>query len=170
MLDKLRQIFSTQSTAANTIPEEKLTVTGTILTENLIETVTIPAKPKKPRKPRKPKVAKEEKRLTEKELATLAGEPYVAIVKINVDPDNINAGEFELDWNSKFAANLARAGYQKKPGESEDAVVDRWFQAVCRNVALELYEQEVADPSKRTGEDTRHIRSRDLGDGRSEIS
>jgi hypothetical protein len=125
-----------------------------------------------PKKTRKPKQSGS--KLTEKERATAAGEPYIAVVKVNVDPDNINAGEFSLDWNPKFAANLARAGYQAKPGESEDVIVDRWFQTVCRNIALEVYEQNAADPDFREAdalrEELRHIRSRDLGNGRSEVS
>lgn len=130
--------------------------------------------PKRARKQKKPKEQSQQPSLTEKEAATLAGEPYISIVKINVDPDNINSGEFELDWNSKFAANLARAGYQMKPGESEDVIVDRWFKEVCRNVVLEVYEQEMADPKNREmeslKEELRHIRSKDLGNGRSEVS
>lgn len=128
-----------------------------------------PIQEKKTRKPRKPKIE-----LSEKERATAAGEPYVSVIKIDIDPNNINSGSFELDWNSKFAANLARAGYQLKPGESEDVIVDRWFQTVCRNIALEVYEQDMADPENREmeslKEELRHIRSRDIGDGRSEIS
>jgi hypothetical protein len=111
---------------------------------------------------------------TEKELATDRGDPFVSIVKIDIDPDNINAGSFELDWNSKFAANLARAGYQKKPGESEDVIVDRWFKEICRNIVLELYEQDMADPDAREAdalkEELRYIKTRDLGDGRTEVS
>lgn len=122
-------------------------------------------KPRKPRVPKKPKVE-----LSEKERATAAGEPYVTVVKMDIDPANINSGSFELDWNSKFAANLARAGYQHKPDESEDVIVDRWFQEICRNIVLEVYEQEMADPINRELEDLRQVRRRDLGDGRSEIS
>ena len=125
--------------------------------------------PKRTRKPKEPEV-----KLTEKEQATAAGEPYIAIVKVDIDPNNINSGAFELDWNSKFAANLARAGYMQKPGETEDVIVDRWFQTVCRNIALEIYEQNVADPNIREAdalrEELRNIRSRDLGNGRSEVS
>jgi hypothetical protein len=123
---------------------------------------------KKPRKPRAPKKAKVE--LSEKERATAADEPYVTVVKMDIDPANINSGSFELDWNSKFAANLARAGYQQKPDESEDVIVDRWFQEICRNIVLEVYEQEMADPINRELEDLRQVVRRDLGDGRSEIS
>ena len=123
---------------------------------------------------KKERKAKEQPPLTPKEAATLAGEPYISIVKVNLDPNNINAGEFELDWNSKFAANLARAGYQMRPGESEDVIVDRWFKEVCRNVVLEVYEQDMADPRnremERLQEELRQIRSRDIGNGRSEIS
>jgi len=132
-----------------------------------------PESEKKPRKPRKPKQA-EAPKLTAKEQATLADEPYVAIIKVDIDPNNINSGAFELDWNAKFAANLARAGYMQKPGETEDVIVDRWFQTVCRNIALEIYEQNIADPTLREAdalrEELRHIRSKDLGDGRTEIS
>jgi len=48
-----------------------------------------PAMPKvkKPRKPREKKVATE---LSAKEKATAAGEPYINILSVEVDPDNIN--------------------------------------------------------------------------------
>ena len=45
--------------------------------------------------------------------------------------------------------------------------MDRWFQTVCRNIALEMYEQQVADPENR---DARVIRTKDLGNGRTEVS
>lgn len=99
-----------------------------------------------------------------KELATERGEPYISVVSVDLDPDNIGAGSFELDWNDKFLANLVRAGFQKQPNESDHIIVDRWFQEICRNVVLETYEQEQADP------DLRRISKRNLGDGRTEIS
>ena len=122
----------------------------------------------KPKKERKPKVKKEAPSITEKERVTQAGEPYVSIIRMDLDPNDVNNGAFELDWNEKFIANLVRAGYQMKPNEPESAIVDRWFQTVCRNVALEVYEQEQADPTKR--DDVRVIRTRDLGGGRTEVS
>jgi hypothetical protein len=100
---------------------------------------------------------------TDKEIATAAGEPYVNIISMDIDPEQINNGAFELDWNEKFIANLVRAGYQMKPNEEEHVIVDRWFQNVCRNVALETYEQEQADP------DIRYTQSRDLGNGYTEV-
>jgi hypothetical protein len=120
----------------------------------------------KPKAEKKPKQSKPE--LTEKEKATQAGEPYVAILKVEVDPSDINNGSFELDWNDKFVLNLVKQGYKIRPDDTDAQIVDRWFQTVCRNIALEVYEQEQADPSKRN--DIRVIQQRDLGNGRTEVS
>lgn len=124
----------------------------------------------------KPKAAKNRKKreqkqvqLTEKELATQEDRPYVAILKVDIDPENINSGAFELDWNDKFLLNLIRAGYKQRDDDTDQIIVDRWFQTVCRNIALELYEQQVADPSNRA-EDLRRVQTRNLGNGRTEIS
>jgi len=132
--------------------------------KNLFKKQVIPAAEPKKTTPKKAPV------LSEKEQATAAGEPYIKIVALELDPENINSGSFEMDWNSKFVANLARAGYQKKAGETEDVIVDRWFQTICRNIALEVYEQEMADPINRELDDLRKLQKRDLGNGRSEIS
>lgn len=126
-------------------------------------------KPPKEKKPRKPKETKPELGLTQKQLATQQGEPYVAILKVEVDPNNLHEGAFELDWNEIFIARLVKAGYMKKKEDTDNEIVDRWFQDVCRNVALEVYEQVQADPSNRNT-NVRPINSRDLGDGRTEIS
>jgi hypothetical protein len=115
---------------------------------------------------KKPKVkeAPKPKEKSEKELATERGEPYVAMLSMEVDPNNLHQGSFELDWNEKFVANLVRAGYQMKPNDTDNDIVDRWFQAVCRNVVLETWEQEQAMNPNRV------VKSRDIGDGRSEVS
>lgn len=125
----------------------------------------------------KPKITKSRKKreqkpaqLTEKELATQEDRAYVAILKVDVDPENINSGAFELDWNDKFLLNLIRAGYKQREDDTDQVIVDRWFQTVCRNIALELYEQQVADPSNRGTEDVRRVQTRNLGNGRTEIS
>jgi hypothetical protein len=101
---------------------------------------------------------------TAKEIATEKGEPWVGILSMDIDPENLHQGAFELDWNDKFIANLVRAGYQGKPTDKDSDIVDRWFQNVCRHVVMETWEQEVAmNPS-------RVVKSRDIGDGRSEVS
>jgi hypothetical protein len=101
---------------------------------------------------------------TEKEIATEKGEPWVAILSMDIDPENLHQGAFELDWNDKFIANLIRAGYQMKADDKDSDIVDRWFQNVCRHVVMETWEQEVANNPNRV------VKSRDIGDGRSEIS
>ena len=119
--------------------------------------------PKKTRKSSQEKVE-----LSDKDRATAAGEPYVAILRVDIDPSNINAGSFELDWNDKFVVNLVKSGYKQKTEDTDQVIVDRWFQTVCRNIALEIYEQQEADPLNR--EDLRRINRKNIGGGRSEVS
>jgi hypothetical protein len=118
-------------------------------------------KPEPPQAPPKPKTAKAPEK-SAKELATERGEPYVAVLSMDVDPENLHQGAFELDWNEKFVANLLRAGYQ---GKTDSDIVDQWFQNVCRHVVMETWEQEQA--IKNSGI---YVQSRNIGDGRSEVS
>lgn len=91
----------------------------------------------------------------QKAKATEDGEPWVAILDLDVDYDNLDYGSFELDWNDKFVANLLRAGYV---GKTDNDIVEQWFNNVCRNVVMETYEQVRADP----------VQSRKLDNGRKE--
>ena len=122
-----------------------------------------------PKVEKKPK-EKKQPELSAKEKATQAGEPYVNILSMEVDPKDINSGAFELDWNDKFVLNLIRAGFKIREDDTDSQIVDRWFQTVCRNVALELYEQQQADPDNRYRADLRNVRTKDIGDGRTEVS
>ena len=119
------------------------------------------AKPPKQPEP-KPKTEKPTK--TDKDLATEKGEPYIAIISMDIDPENLHQGAFELDWNSVFVTRLVRAGYMIKKEDTDAEMVDRWFQNVCRHVVMETWEQEQAMNPQR------HIKSKDLGDGRREVS
>ena len=124
------------------------------------------------KKPKKevvePKPVKK-KVLSPKDEATSKGEPYIAILKVEVDEIDINNGSFELDWNDKFVVNLIKAGYKQRPDDTDTIIVERWFQTVCRNIALEVYEQQQADPTNR--ETTRYdLNKRDLGNNRTEVS
>ena len=101
---------------------------------------------------------------SEKQIATEKGDPYVAVLSMDVDPNNLHQGAFELDWNEIFVARLIKAGYMMKPTDSDGEIVDRWFQNVCRHVVMETWEQEQA--IKNSG---MYVQKRDLGDGRSEI-
>lgn len=100
------------------------------------------------------------KTISAKEKATAAGEPWVSVISVEVDPADVNNGSFELDWNEIFVARLIKAGFQ---GKTDQQIVDQWFREICRNVLLENFEQQEAN-------NPRIMNRRDLGAGRSEIS
>ena len=87
------------------------------------------------------KKAKTKPKKSEKDLATEAGEPWVSVLSMELEKENMDRGAFELDWNDIFVAKLVRAGYQ---GKTDNDIVDNWFQDVCRNIVLESYEKEQA--------------------------
>lgn len=122
-------------------------------------------KPLPPPPPPQPAKSEPKKTKTAKELATERGEPYVAILSLDLDPENLHQGSFELDWNEKFISNLVRAGYMLKKDDTDAEIVDRWFQTICRNVVMETWEQEEAIRNS-----VRFTKSKDLGGGRSEHS
>ena len=103
---------------------------------------------------------------TAKQIATEANEPYVAILNMDIDPNNLHQGAFELDWNEIFIARLVKAGYMMKPTDADSDIVDRWFQNVCRHVVMETWEQDQAMRNSANG----YVHTRDIGDGRTEIS
>lgn len=119
----------------------------------------------KPSNTRKKDKAPAETAKTEKQLATERGDPWIQVLKIEVDPDTLHQGAFELDWNDIFVSRLVKAGYMMKPDDSDAEIVDRWFQNVCRHVVMETWEQEQA-----MRESGIYVRTRDIGGGRSEVS
>lgn len=121
-------------------------------------------KKKKPEAKVDPKPKKPEK--TAKEIATEKGEAYFDIVNMEIDPKNINAGAFEFDWNDKMVADLIRHGYQMNPKDTDADIIDRWFTNVCRHIVMETYEQHEAMNPERD----RVVKTRNIGDGRSEVS
>jgi hypothetical protein len=123
----------------------------------------LPTQPRPEPPPNPPK--KKESVKTEKELATERSDPWIQVLRIDVDPNNLHQGAFELDWNDIFVARLVKAGYMMKPEDSDAEIVDRWFQNVCRHVVMETWEQEQA--IKNSG---MWVQRRDIGDGRSEVS
>jgi hypothetical protein len=103
---------------------------------------------------------------SEKDIATDKGEPWIQVLRVDVDPNNLHQGSFELDWNDIFVARLVKAGYMMKPTDTDAEIVDRWFQNICRNIVLETWEQEEA--MRNSG--SAYVRSKDIGNGRSEVS
>jgi hypothetical protein len=101
-----------------------------------------------------------------KDIATEKNEPYVNILSMDIDPNDMQNGAFELDWNDIFIAKLVKAGYMMGPNDTDADIVDRWFTNVCRNVVLETFEQyEAMNPER-----DRVVKTRNIGDGRSEVS
>ena len=115
-----------------------------------------------------PKAQPKSKKKSAKEIATDKGEPWVSVLSVELDPDNIGNGAFELDWNDKFITNLVRAGYQLKKDDTDAVMVDRWFADICKNVIAENYEQWEANQP--IGDRPREINRKDIGDGRTEVS
>lgn len=97
---------------------------------------------------------------TEKELATEKKEPWVAVLNTHVNKDNIRNGFFELDWNEYFIVQLRGAGYT---GDTDEAVVDKWFQDLCRNIGAE---SDIDMDRRGSG----FINTNNLGNGRTEVS
>ena len=97
---------------------------------------------------------------TPKEIATENKEPWVAVLDTHVNKEDIRNGFFELDWNEYFVLQLRTNGYQ---GDTDEAVVDLWFQDLCRNIG-----SEAGVNMDRRG--SGYINVNNIGDGRTEIS
>jgi hypothetical protein len=74
----------------------------------------------------------------DKKVAELREEPWVEVKHMEVNPEDVKQGYMELDWNDQFVAMLHAQGYT---GESDESVVNKWFNDICRTVLL----QENAD-------------------------
>ncbi len=69
-----------------------------------------------------------------KTKTTKSEEPWVKVLNMKVNPDNPRSGFFELDWNDEFVNMLKQHGYL---GQSDEEIVDRWFQTLCRTIGNE---------------------------------
>lgn len=94
-----------------------------------------------------------------KEIATAKKEPYVAVLDTKINEDNPRNGFFELDWNEYFITQLRDAGYY---GDTEEELVDRWFQDLCKNIGAEA---DINMDRRGAG----YINFNKLGDGKSEV-
>lgn len=98
--------------------------------------------------------------LSPKELATERKEPWVGVLETHVNKENVRNGFFELDWNEYFVLQLKTAGYT---GNTDEEIVDQWFQELCRNVGAEA---NVNMDRRGSGFVNRALRD----DGRTEVS
>ena len=95
----------------------------------------------------------------EKEEATAKGEPWVAVLDTQLNPDNIKNGFFELDWNNQFIEELLDAGYN---GETNEQIVDSWF----RTIAMQI----LGDEGLETARDMGYINVVPIDKNKSEVS
>lgn len=70
----------------------------------------------------------------EKTRCNILEEPWVIVLKAEINKENPAKGFFELDWNDYFVRMLEKNGFK---GLSDDQIVNQWFETVCTNVALE---------------------------------
>ena len=111
------------------------------------------------------RLEEEEMKLLEKkdpkEYATRKKEPWVSVLDVKVNEDNVRNGFFEMDWNDYFVKELIRAGYGEK-GDLEEEIVDRWF----RDIVYNMLEAEGQDTDRGMG----YINVVPIDKGKSEVS
>jgi hypothetical protein len=88
----------------------------------------------------------EEAKISPKDRATRKGEPWICVLDVKVNEDNIRNGFFELDWNVIFVQELIRNGYGTTD-DPEEEVVDRWF----RDIVVQMLEEENLDIDRGMG-------------------
>jgi len=76
------------------------------------------------------------KKKNPKEYATKKKEPWVNVLDMQVNEDNIRNGFFELDWNKYFITELLQHGYGEE-ADPEEEIVDRWFKDIIYNMLQE---------------------------------
>ena len=96
-----------------------------------------------------------------KEYATRKGEPWVSVLDVKVNQDNVRNGFFEMDWNSLFIKQLIEAGYGVD-NDPEEEIVDRWF----RDIVYNMLSEEGMDTSRGAG----YINVVPISKGKSQVS
>lgn len=96
-----------------------------------------------------------------KEYATRRKQPWVNVLDVKVNEDNVRNGFFELDWNKYFIEQLLEAGYGEE-ADPEEEIVDRWFRDIVYNMLVE----EGLDTNTNSG----YINVVPIDKGKSEVS
>ena len=73
-----------------------------------------------------------------KKKADINNTPWVDVKNVDINSEDPKQGFMELDWNDAFVKMLQSNGYA---GKSDEDVVNKWFNDICRTVLL----QEAAD-------------------------
>jgi hypothetical protein len=96
-----------------------------------------------------------------KAYATRRKEPWVNVIDVKVNEENVRNGFFELDWNEYFIAQLVQAGYGVD-NDPEEEIVDRWF----RDIVYNMLEEGGQDTNRGAG----YINVIPIAKGKSEVS
>lgn len=96
-----------------------------------------------------------------KAYATRRKEPWVSVLDVKVNEENVRNGFFEMDWNEYFLQQLIQAGYGTEQ-DPEEEIVDRWF----RDIVFGMLEQEGLDTNRNSG----YINVVPIAKGKSEVS
>ena len=96
-----------------------------------------------------------------KAYATKKKEPWVNVLDVKVNQDNVRNGFFELDWTEYVIEQLLESGYGEE-GDPEEEVVDRWF----RDIVYNMLSEEGMDTNRNAG----YINVVPISKGKSEVS
>jgi len=96
-----------------------------------------------------------------KEYHTRKKEPWVNVIDVKVNEENVRNGFFELDWNEYFITQLVQEGYGVD-NDPEEEIVDRWF----RDIVFNMLEAEGQDTNRGAG----YINVVPINKGKSEVS
>ena len=96
-----------------------------------------------------------------KDYHTRKKEPWVNVIDVKVNEENVRNGFFELDWNEYFIAQLIAAGYGVE-NDPEEEIVDRWFRDIVHN----MLEADGQDTNRGAG----YINVVPIAKGKSEVS
>ena len=96
-----------------------------------------------------------------KDYHTRKKEPWVNVIDVKVNEENVRNGFFELDWNEYFIAQLIAAGYGVE-NDPEEEIVDRWFRDIVHN----MLDEEGQDTNRGAG----YINVVPIAKGKSEVS
>ena len=113
------------------------------------------------------KAALEEKEMEQlkvrnpKEYATRRKEPWINVIDVKVNEENVRNGFFEMDWNKYFIEQLITAGYGTE-ADPEEEIVDRWF----RDIVFNMLSEEGLDTNRNSG----YINVVPISKGKSEVS
>jgi hypothetical protein len=100
-------------------------------------------------------------KMSPKDRATAKGEPWINVLDVKVNQEDIRNGFFELDWNNLFIQELISNGYGTEQ-DPEEEIVDRWF----RDIVYNMLADEGLDTERGSG----YINVVPIAKGKSEIS